>query len=35
MIVIRTDDLIDNDNNNDLSTNNGNNIQKKAGLQRA
>lgn len=28
-----TDDLIDNDN--DLSTNNGNNIQKKAGLQRA
>ena len=28
-----TDDLIDNDN--DLSTNNGNNIQKEAGLQRA
>lgn len=28
-----TDDLIDNDNDNDLSTNNGNNIQKKAGLQ--
>ena len=30
-----TDDPIDNDNDNDLSTNNGNNIQKKAGLQRA
>ena len=30
-----TDDLIDSDNDNDLSTNNGNNIQKKAGLQRA
>ena len=30
-----TDDLIDNDNDDDLSTNNGNNIQKKAGLQRA
>ena len=30
-----TDDPIDNDNDNDLSTNNGNNIQKKAGLKRA
>ena len=30
-----TDDLIDNDNDNDLSTNNWINIQKKAGLQRA
>ena len=30
-----TGDLIDNDNDNDLSTKNGNNIQKKAGLQRA